>query len=120
MSRSRTVPSLATRLGLLIAGVAVGMVGVATIVYCYAFASMVDPTLDVSRRLATIIGKMFLSPLVVVVAFSGVLVCAGLGMCMLAFSRQARARFTSERGVVLAVVAGLVLLASFVAVLMLL
>jgi hypothetical protein len=107
-------------MGLLVGGIATGMCGIALMIYCYAFASMVDPRLSLSGRVTTIIGKMLLSPLVVVVALSGVLVCAGIGICMLAFSLRARTLFTWRPSIVVSVITGLVLLGSMVAVLMLL
>jgi hypothetical protein len=68
---------MATRIGLFLLGIAMAIFGVAVIVYCYAFASMVDPTLGPLERVREILCKMFLSPSVVVVCLGVSLICVG-------------------------------------------
>lgn len=112
--------SLARQIGLFLSGIAIGGCGVAGVVYCYAFASMVDPNLGPFDRVAKILGKMFLSPLVVVVMFSSVFLCAGLSICVWTISCQAFAWPISSWSLLSMVGTVLLLVASMLVVLVLL
>ncbi|MHB1037505.1 MAG: hypothetical protein ACYC35_23630 [Pirellulales bacterium] len=97
----RRPATLMTPVGLLLAGVATGLSGVAVLFYCYAFASMVDPSLTRWETIRAVLTKMFLSTTVVAIVFGGVLVGAGIFLSALAFSRALRIAVAKDRAIVL-------------------
>jgi hypothetical protein len=97
----RRLATLMAPVGLLLAGVATGLSGVAVILYCYAFASMVAPSLTRWETIRAVLSNMLFSTAVLVVVFGGVLVCAGVFLSALAFSRALRIATTKDRGIVL-------------------